>query len=139
MKWELSDVEYGEGAILAFEKINTTLAIIQFEHKIPKFTIERKELLDKYIDLTAHKDINYKVYPNYPKNFSVKVESTEEMDKFHTPELKVFLIDSNIPNIESNGSAILLFPSHFRLAKAYQYAQIIKFMNKLRKQICNNK
>ncbi len=139
VKWELSDVRYEEGAFLAFEEFNTTLAIIQFEHVIPVFTIERKELLDKYIDVTAHKDIDYEVYTNYPKNFSVKVENKEEMDEFLTPELKAFLIKSNIPHLESNGSAILLFPSYFKLAKANQYAQIIKFMNELRKQICQNK
>ena len=132
MKWEITDVTFEEGAFMAYEEYKSTLGLIRLPFKIPEFTIERKEFLDKYIDISAHKDIDHDIYDEFSDNFTVKVEDKKAMDAFMTDELKSFIENSNIPHLESSGDAILIFPSSFRLAQIHEYSQIIKFMEELK-------
>lgn len=53
--------------------------MIKFSFKIPKFTIEKRSLLVKYVDLNAHRDIDYVIYHGFSNKLNVKVEDAEEM------------------------------------------------------------
>ncbi|MFT5167926.1 MAG: MFS superfamily sulfate permease-like transporter [Saprospiraceae bacterium] len=130
MKWEITDVTFEEGAYVAYQEYKMTLGIIRLPFEIPEFIIERNEFFERY--LSGHKNIDYETYTNFSDNFSVKVKDKAEMDVFMTDELKVFIENSNIPHMESNGKAILIFPSNFRVSRIHEYSKIIKFMNELR-------
>ncbi|MFT4661485.1 MAG: hypothetical protein ACI8XB_001762 [Patiriisocius sp.] len=84
------------------------------------------------MDLVAHKDIDYKSYSNFSDKFTVKVDDIEAMDDFISDALKAFIESSKISHIESNGEAILIFTSNFRLAQLQEYSSMIKIMMDLR-------
>ena len=52
-----------ELAGLTEEDFKTTLALVTVSKPIPKFTIEKKGLLDKY--LPHHKDIDFTIYQDF--------------------------------------------------------------------------
>lgn len=132
--WEISDVTFEEGAYLALEEYRTTVEMIKLPFPIPKFTIEKKGILDKYLQkLTDHKDIDYKRYPNFSTKFKVKVEDRDDMDDFLSEGLRELIEGSEINHIESNGEAILIFNDQMRLARLDEYEKIINFSEDLRK------
>ena len=129
--WEISDVTFDEGALVALEEYHTTLGLIRLPFTIPKFTIEKLSILGKYLDLSAHKDIDYVIYPHFSSSFNVKVEDIDAMDKFLSEDLKLFIEESNIHHLESNGEAILIFNDNLRLAKVGEYTRLVSFTEKL--------
>jgi MFS superfamily sulfate permease-like transporter len=133
MDWEVSDVTFDEGAYLALEEYQTTVEMIKLPFSIPKFTIERKGLLDKYIKIKERKDIDYQLYPTFSSKFKVKVEDKKEMDDFLSKGLRELIEESDIHHIESNGEAILIFNAQMRLARQDEYEKIINFSADMRK------
>ncbi len=128
---EIADLTFEEGAYMAYREYTSTLGLIKLPFKIPKFTIERKEFLDKYLDFSAHKDIDYISYYGFSEDFTVKVEDKKDADEFFTPVFLEFLHKSNISHIESSGEAVVIFPTNFRPAHIHEYANIIHLMKEM--------
>ena len=124
---ELIDLTFEEGADIFPDEYDTTVGLLKLSFPIPKFTIEKKDLLDKVLPLSEHKDIDYQLYHNFPKDYIVKVESIEAMDAFLTEKLKVLIEISDVHHLESNGEAILIFSNNFKLAQMQEYARMIQF------------
>ncbi len=134
--WEITDVLFEEGALLASEEYKTTLGLITFPFRIPKFTIEKKSFPQKLIDLSGHKDIDYILFHDFNDDFTVKVENLKEMNAFMTPKLRTLIENSAlIHHLESNGEAILLFTDNLRLARIRDYAKIIDFARHLKRLV----
>ena len=128
---EITDLTFEEGAYMAYREYISTLGLIKLPYKIPKFTIERKEFLDKYLDFAAHKDIDYISYSGFSEAFTVRVEDAKAADEFFTTEFIEFLHKSDITHIESSGEAVLIFPTNFRPAHIHEYANIIHLMKEM--------
>lgn len=135
VEWKIADVTFDEGAYMAMEEYKTTLGLVKFPFKIPKFTLEKKGFLAKYVDLSAHRDIDYVLYQNISKKFQLKVENEEQMTPFLNKELLNFIEESDIHHLESNGEAILIFNDHLRPARFLEYSKIIKVVEELRKLV----
>ncbi len=127
MHLELIDVRFEEGAYLIHDEYDTTVGLLKLPFSIPKFTIEKKDFLDRFLPLSEHKDIDYSLYTDFPKDFSVKVNNVDAMDEFLTDKLKVLIEISDMHHLESNGEAILIFSDNFRLARMQDYAKMIQF------------
>jgi len=124
---ELVDVTFEDGADIFPDEHDITVGLLKLPYKIPKFTIEKRSLLDRFIPLSEHKDIDYVVYSNFPKEFLVKAENVTEMDAFLTERLKVLIEISGLNHIESNGEAIVIFSNNFKLATMSEYVKMIQF------------
>lgn len=124
---ELVDVTFDDGADIFPDEHDITIGLLKLPFSIPKFTIEKKGLLDRFLPVSEHKDIDYVLYPNFPKDFSVKVEDINAMDAFLTPKLKVLIEISGLNHLESNGEAILIFSNNFKLALMQDYVKMIQF------------
>lgn len=128
MHMRLMDVRFEEGADIIPEEYRTTVGLLQLPYSIPKFTIEKKDLLDKVLHIAQHKDIDYVIYEDAIKDYIVKVDDIEEMDAFLTERLKVLIEISNIHHLESNGEAILILSKNLALAQVKDYIQMIQFV-----------
>ena len=128
MHMELVDVTFEEGADIFPDEYKTTIGLLKLPFPIPKFTIEKKGLLDKFIPISEHRDIDYSLYGNGPKNYIIKVEDTTAMDAFLTDKLRVLIEISGLNHIESNGEAILIFSNNFELAQVKDYIKMIQFV-----------
>lgn len=124
---ELVDVTFEDGADIFPDEHNITIGLLKLPFSIPKFTIEKRGFLDRFIPLSEHKDIDYVLYHSFPKEYLVKVEETSEMDAFLTDKLKVLIEISGLNHLESNGEAILIFSNNFKLAQMQEYVKMIQF------------
>ncbi|TNE54687.1 MAG: SulP family inorganic anion transporter [Bacteroidetes bacterium] len=132
MAWEISDVTFDEGAYLALERYKITLEVIKLPFEVPKFTIEKKGLMDKYLILAEHKDIDYVLYSEFSNDFKVRVEDQDQMRSFLSEPLQKLIEGSEIHHIESNGEAILIFNDHLGLADMGEYQKMVRFSEELR-------
>lgn len=138
MHLELIDVTFEEGAYLLPDEYNTTVGLLKFPFSIPKFTIEKKDFLERFLHLSEHKDIDYKLYSNFPKDYIAKVEDLTEIDVFFTDKLKVLIEISDLHHLESNGEAILIFSNNFKLAQMKEYVKMIQFAENFKSMIKEN-
>ncbi|MEM9919031.1 MAG: hypothetical protein AAF990_13100, partial [Bacteroidota bacterium] len=128
MHMELVDVTFEEGSDIFPEEYSTTIGLLKLPSSIPKFTIEKKDFIDKVLPIFEHKDIDYVLYEDAPKDFIVKVEDVQAMDVFLTDKLKVLIEVSGLHHLESNGEAILIFSNDFALAQVRDYVKMIQFV-----------
>lgn len=135
MHLELIDVTFEEGSDILPEEYDTTIGLLKLPFRIPKFTIEKKDFLERVLHLSEHKDIDYSLYTNFPKDYIVKVDDIEAMDNFLTEKLKVLIEISGLHHLESNGEAILIFSNNFQLAQIQEYAKMIQFAENFKSMI----
>lgn len=139
MHLELIDVTFEEGSDILPEEYDTTVGLLKLPFSIPKFTIEKKDFLERVLHLSEHKDIDYTLYHNFPKDYIVKVEDVEAMDQFLTEKLKVLIEISGLHHLESNGEAILIFSNNFELAQIQEYAKMIQFAENFKSMLKEQK
>ena len=111
-EWEISDVTFSEGAMLAKEVYHTTMQYIKLPKEIPPFILRREELVDRVFDRVrvfgSLKDINFKSNPEFSKQYYLKGEEREKIREFFTPEILEFFIDYPIEHMECNGREVLI-------------------------------
>ncbi len=139
MHLELIDVTFEEGADIFPDEYNTTIGLLKLPFPIPRFTIEKKDFLDRVLPIAGHKDIDYSLYNNTPKDYIVKVKDIEAMDAFLSDKLKVLIEISGLHHLESNGEAILIFSNNFELAQVRDYIKMIQFAENFKKIIKESK
>ena len=115
IKWEISDITFDEGALLAKEIYRTTVEVIYLPKKIPKFVLESEGVFDKIfgrvLAFSGQKDINLKQFPKFSDKFILLSKDPDEIKAFLKPLLVTFLENQQIYHIESNGEALLVFRS----------------------------
>lgn len=139
MHMELIDVTFEDGTDIFPDEYNTTVGLLKLSFPIPKFTIEKKDFLDKVLHISEHKDIDYSLYHNAPKDYTVKVKDISAMDAFMTDKLKVLIEISGLHHFESNGEAILIFSNHFAPAQFKDYINMIQFVENFKSMIKEDK
>lgn len=132
---KLIDVTFEEGAGIIPDEYKTTVGLLKMPFTIPKFTIEKKDLLDIVLPILEHKDIDYTIYENGPRNYNTKVEDVKDMDTFLTEKLKVLIEISDLYHLESNGEAILIFSNNFAQAQVKNYFKMIQFVESLKSML----
>lgn len=135
MQMELIDVTFEEGADIFPDEYKTTIGLLKLPFPIPKFTIEKKDFLDRVLHISEHRDIDFALYDNPPKDYIVKVGDTKAMDAFLTEKLKVLIEISGLHHLESNGEAILIFSDNFALAETKDYIKMIQFVENFKSMI----
>ena len=132
LDWEISDITFENGTFMSLEDHKTTLGLIKFPFKIPKFTIEDRGFIEKYLLFSDHKDIDYEIYHGFSDEYLVKVKDSADARPFLTEGLKQLLQgNDDIHHLESNGEAILIFNDRLNLAKTFEYSKILDFKQKL--------
>ncbi|WKX77923.1 SulP family inorganic anion transporter [Zobellia laminariae] len=130
-KYNLFDVEFTEGAFIAYEVVKTTVMHMQLEEEIPVFTLDKEGLLDFKYSLAGFKDIDLDNHPDFNKRFYLSGENPENIKALFTDELILFLESNPYYHIESNGSSLLILKKE-RLLSVTE----IKAMLYFSKQLC---
>ncbi|CAM4145669.1 SulP family inorganic anion transporter [Zobellia nedashkovskayae] len=130
-KYNLFDVEFTEGAFIAYEVVKTTVMHMQLEDEIPVFTLDKEGLLDFKYSLAGFKDIDLDNHPDFNKRFYLSGENPENIKALFTDELILFLESNPYYHIESNGSSLLILKKE-RLLSVTE----IKAMLYFSKQLC---
>jgi len=132
--WEMADVTFDEGAMLATEVYHTTVQIIRLPFEIPKFVLEKEGYFDKIFDrvmaFSGQKDIDFELFTHFSKKFLLKGEDEETIRDFFTPELIRFFENQEIYHVESNGEALLIF-KYLRPAKTEEATTMVEYSEEL--------
>ena len=133
--WEIADIVFDEGALLALEVYQTTVQIIRLPSPIPKFIIDKEGLFDKVFDRVkvfagAKGDINFKRYADFSSKFQLSGENETEIRTFFTDDLIRFLEENEIHHIESNGEALMIF-KYIHVARTDEVKNMLVFATNL--------
>lgn len=138
LKWEIADITFDEGAMLATEVYKSTIQVIRLPFNIPGFVLEKEGFFDKIFDqimaLSGQEDIDFQLFPQFSKRFLLKAENQSAIRTFFTADLISFLENEEIYHIESNGEALLIF-QYLRLAQTNEIAKMLRFSEQLLKKL----
>ena len=110
--WELTDVTFSEGAMLAREVYHCTVQVADLPFKAPTFVLRREEFVDRFIDRVrvfgSMGDIDFKENPEFSKFYFLKGANESEIRAYFKPEVLEFFVEHPIYHIECNGEKILI-------------------------------
>ncbi len=124
------DIDYHEGEFIAQENRHATMVILDLKQEIPRFVLDKEDLLDKVAHLAGFNDINFSMHPDFSENFKLKGQNTPELHQFFDNELIEFLQSNKPFHIESNGNALLIFEKE-RLGTLSEIKQLVSFATRL--------
>ena len=112
INWELTDVTFSEGAMLAREVYHCTVQIIDLPAKAPTFILRREEFVDRFIDRVrvfgSMGDIDFKENPDFSKQYFLKGSNESEIRAYFKPEVLEFFEEHQAYHIECNGKQLLI-------------------------------
>jgi MFS superfamily sulfate permease-like transporter len=136
-KWEIADIVFDEGALLALEVYQTTVQVIRLPSRIPTFIIDKEGLFDKVFDRVkvfsgGRGDINFKKYTGFSNKFQLSGNNEAAIRSFFSDELIRFLEQNEIHHIESNGEALMIF-KYLHISRTDEVQNMLTFgLNLLR-------
>lgn len=138
-QWEIADIVFDEGALLALEVYQTTVQIVRLPSAIPRFIIDKEDLFDKIFDRVkvfsgAKGDINFVKYADFSGKFQLSGEDENAIRTFFTDELIRFLEQNEIHHIESNGEALMIF-KYIHIARTDEVQNMLNFSHNLLKHM----
>lgn len=130
MHWEIFDITFQEGALLAAETYRTTVQMIHVKKKLPVFTLEREEVLDRMMSLAGYEESGFKVFTDFSKKFVLKGLDEMTIRNFFTPKMIAFFESEDIYHLESNGEALFIF-KYLRLASPRNIEDMVDYSQRL--------
>jgi len=134
-QWEIADIVFDEGAMLALEVYQTTVQVVRLPEAIPTFIMDKEGFFDKIFSRVrvlsgASRDINFKRNPRFSGKFILSGEDEPGIRKFFNNELLDFLADNEVHHIESNGEALMIF-KYIHIARTDEVQNMLTFAHDL--------
>jgi hypothetical protein len=134
-RWEIADIVFDEGALLALEVYQTTVQIVRLPCAIPRFIIDKEGLFDKIFEKVKvfsgkRRDINFTKYYDFSSKFQLSGEDEVAIRAFFNEDLIRFLEQNEIHHIESNGEALMIF-KYLHIARTDEVLNMLKFSHNL--------
>ena len=138
-QWEIADIVFDEGAMLALEVYQTTVQIVRLPTRIPEFIIDKEGFFDKLYDRVkalsrANRDIDFDKHPAFSRNFHLSGEDEAAIRTFFTDDLIRFLAENEIHHIESTGEALMIF-KYVHIARTEEVQKMLSFSSELLKHM----
>ncbi len=138
--WEIADIIFDEGAMLALEVYQTTVLIVKLPpNSMPSFTIQKEGLFDKIFSRVkvfsgANKDINFTKHSGFSAKFILSGEDENAIRDFFNEDLINFLEKNKIHHIESNGEALMIF-KYLHIAHTDEVQSMLSFSSNMIKHM----
>ncbi len=126
----MADLDYHEGEFIMRETLHSTMVALKMPAAIPKFTMDKENLLHRVAHLAGFDDIHFPKHPDFSKAFELKSDETEKVMQFFDDDLIDFFQSNKSYHVESNGLALLLFEKE-RVATLREIKQLVSFANRL--------
>lgn len=130
VEWELNDVTFDEGALMAAEVHHVTMLRISFDKNIPDFELDRERFFHRLLDLAIREDINLDNEKGFNNQFLLKGPNRKAVKELFTKDLRFFLKNQADYHVESYENQILIF-RYFRILSCQEINQMIKFGEEL--------
>ena len=135
ISWEIVDITFDEGALMAAEVHNMTMLSIRFNGVIPNFELDKERIFSRLLDLAIKEDIS--IEEDFNSRFSVKGNSKADIKHFFNKDLRNFVNQNDKYHIESNQNVILIF-RYFRVMSITEIKELVRFGEHLTKQFHNS-
>ncbi len=137
--WEIADIVFDEGAMLALEVYQTTVQVVRLPAPVPRFVIDKEGLFDKIFNKVkvlsgSNGDINFKKHAGFSGKFLLSGDNEEAIREFFTDDLIRFLEENEIHHIESNGEALMIF-KYLHIARTDEVKNMLSFAHNLLKHM----
>jgi MFS superfamily sulfate permease-like transporter len=134
-QWEIADIVFDEGALLALEVYQTTVQVVRLPSPIPQFIIDKEGLFNKIFNRVrafSESNLNIKImkHTGFFGKFQLSGEDEEAIRTFFTDDLIQFLEDNEIHHIESNGDALMIF-TYLHIARTDEVPSMLSFSSNL--------
>lgn len=126
VNWEVADITFDEGALLATEVHHTTIQELHFPFPLPEFVLEKEGFLDKVLQLTGQEDIDFESFQKFSSRYLLTGPDQGAVRGFFSHELISFFEESDIYHLECKGKEVLVF-RYLRLASAGEVEDMIRF------------
>ena len=142
-QWEIADIVFDEGALLALEVYQTTVQVVRLPSPIPRFIIDKVGLFDKIFDRVlsfseSNLHIHFKKHAAFSDKFQLSGEHEDTIRSFFTDDLIRFLEQNEIHHIESNGEALMIF-TYLHIARTDEVPSMLEFSSNLLKNMDLNR
>jgi MFS superfamily sulfate permease-like transporter len=142
-RWEIADIVFDEGALLALEVYQTTVLVVRLPSKIPSFIIDKEGLFDKIFDKVkglsgASRDIDFLKHTGFSTKLQLSGDDESAIRSFFTDDLIQFLEKNEIHHIESNGEALMIF-KYLHIARTDEVQHMLEFSLNLLRHMNLNK
>jgi carbonic anhydrase len=134
--WEILDVTFAEGALMAAEVHNTTMLRMQFNKNLPDFELDEDRFFTKLLGKATNNERALEINDDFGNDFLVKGESKQQITSLFSKDLKQFLLEHNKCHLESTKNTLLAF-RYFRLMSATEIQELLDF-GKAFSAICQN-
>jgi MFS superfamily sulfate permease-like transporter len=134
MSWEIIDITFDEGALMAAEVHNMTMLSIRFDGNVPNFELDKERIFSRLLDLAIKEDIS--IEEDFNSRFSVKGDNKADIKHFFNKDLRSFVNQNDKYHIESNQNVILIF-RYFRVMSITEVEELVRFGEELTKQFHN--
>jgi MFS superfamily sulfate permease-like transporter len=134
MSWEIIDITFDEGALMAAEVHNMTMLSIRFDGNVPNFELDKERIFSRLLDLAIKEDIS--IEEDFNSRFSVKGDNKADIKRFFNKDLRSFVNQNDKYHIESNQNVILIF-RYFRVMSITEVEELVRFGEELTKQFHN--
>ena len=133
--WEIADIVFDEGALLALEIYQTTVQVVRLPSRIPRFIIDKEGLFNKVFNRVrafSESNLNIKImkHTGFSGKFQLSGEDEEAIRTFFTDDLIQFLEGNEIHHIESNGDALMIF-TYLHIARTDEVPSMLSFSSNL--------
>ena len=134
-QWEIADIVFDEGALLALEIYQTTVQVVRLPSPIPRFIIDKEGLFNKIFNRVrafSESNLNIKImkHTGFSGKFQLSGEDEEAIRTFFTDDLIQFLEENEIHHIESNGEALMIF-TYLHIARTDEVPSMLSFSSNL--------
>ncbi len=138
-QWEIADIVFDEGALLALEVYQTTVQVVRLPSPIPRFIIDKVGLFDKIFDRVisfseSNLHIHFKKHAAFSDKFQLSGDDEDAIRSFFTDDLIRFLEQNEIHHIESNGEALMIF-TYLHIARTDEVPSMLEFSSNLLKNM----
>jgi MFS superfamily sulfate permease-like transporter len=133
--WEIADIVFDEGALLALEIYQTTVQVVRLPSPIPRFIIDKEGLFNKVFNRVrafSESNLNIKImkHTGFSGKFQLSGEDEGAIRTFFTDDLIQFLEKNEIHHIESNGDALMIF-TYLHIARTDEVPSMLSFSSNL--------
>ncbi|MEN8697078.1 MAG: SulP family inorganic anion transporter [Bacteroidia bacterium] len=132
--WELVDITFDEGALMAAEVHNMSMLLIQFDGDIPDFELDKEQLFNRLLDFAIKEDID--LDKEFDTKFSVKGKDKTAIKQFFTKDLRQFIKNNDKYHVESTNNTLLVF-RYFRVMSVSEIEELLAFGEQLSLQFQN--
>ena len=134
-QWEIADIVFDEGALLALEIYQTTVQVVRLPSPIPRFIIDKEGLFNKIFNRVrafSESNLNIEImkHTGFSGKFQLSGEDEEAIRTFFTDDLIQFLEENEIHHIESNGEALMIF-TYLHIARTDEVPSMLSFSHNL--------